>query len=54
MTIESIPRSGFGYFIFGIKIALSPSIRKFVLLPLIANVLLVGGRVVQAVCVTQV
>ena len=43
MTIESVPRSGFGYFIFGIKIALSPSIRKFVLLPLIANVLLVGG-----------
>ncbi|MEZ9545500.1 MULTISPECIES: sulfate transporter CysZ [Vibrio] len=43
MTIESIPRSGFGYFIFGIKIALSPSIRKFVLMPLIANVLLVGG-----------
>ncbi|MEZ8732987.1 sulfate transporter CysZ [Vibrio splendidus] len=43
MTIESVPRSGFGYFIFGIKIALSPSIRKFVLMPLLANVLLVGG-----------
>ncbi|MEG3694398.1 sulfate transporter CysZ, partial [Vibrio coralliirubri] len=43
MTIESVPRSGFGYFIFGIKIALSPSIRKFVLMPLIANVFLVGG-----------
>ncbi|MDK9740057.1 sulfate transporter CysZ [Vibrio sp. D404a] len=43
MTNLSIPRSGFGYFIFGAKIALSPSIRKFVLMPLIANVLLVGG-----------
>ncbi|MEF1227270.1 sulfate transporter CysZ, partial [Vibrio fortis] len=26
MTNLSIPRSGFGYFIFGAKIALSPSI----------------------------
>lgn len=35
--------SGFGYFIEGIKLAFSPGIRRFVLLPLFANLLLVGG-----------
>ncbi|PMJ90468.1 sulfate transporter CysZ [Vibrio sp. 10N.261.55.A7] len=36
-------RSGFGYFLYGITLALTPGIRKFVLLPLLANIILVGG-----------
>ncbi|WP_070968657.1 sulfate transporter CysZ [Vibrio sonorensis] len=35
--------SGFGYFIRGIQLATTPGIRRFVLLPLMANILLVGG-----------
>ncbi|MEZ8824869.1 sulfate transporter CysZ [Vibrio amylolyticus] len=35
--------SGFGYFLYGITLALTPGIRKFVLLPLLANIILVGG-----------
>lgn len=36
-------RSGFGYFFHGLELALTPGIRRFVILPLLANVLLVGG-----------
>ncbi|MEZ9231868.1 sulfate transporter CysZ [Vibrio amylolyticus] len=36
-------RSGFGYFLYGITLASTPGIRKFVLLPLLANIILVGG-----------
>ncbi|WP_159655365.1 sulfate transporter CysZ [Vibrio atypicus] len=36
-------RSGFGYFFYGLDLALKPGIRQFVLLPLLANILLVGG-----------
>ena len=36
-------RSGFGYFFYGLELAFSPGIRRFVLLPLLANILLVGG-----------
>lgn len=36
-------RSGFGYFFYGLELAVKPDIRQFVLLPLLANVLLVGG-----------
>ena len=36
-------RSGFGYFLYGLELAVKPGIRQFVLLPLLANVLLVGG-----------
>ena len=36
-------RSGFGYFFYGLKLAVTPGIRQFVILPLLANVLLVGG-----------
>ncbi|MDN3609316.1 sulfate transporter CysZ [Vibrio ostreicida] len=36
-------RSGFGYFFFGLKLATRPGIRQFVLLPLLTNILLVGG-----------
>lgn len=36
-------RSGFGYFFHGIELALTPGIRQFVLMPLLANVILVGG-----------
>lgn len=37
------PRSGLGYFFYGFDIAVSPGIRRFVLMPLLANILLVGG-----------
>ena len=38
-------RSGFGYFFYGLKLAVTPGIRQFVILPLLANVLLVGSPV---------
>ncbi|EKF9399321.1 sulfate transporter CysZ [Vibrio cholerae] len=41
MQISS--RSGFGYFSYGIRLALTPGIRRFVVLPLLANIILVGG-----------
>ncbi|MCL9782837.1 sulfate transporter CysZ [Vibrio sp. S4M6] len=43
MTTIQKKRTGFGYFLYGLKIAQQPGIRKFVLLPLLANILLVGG-----------
>ncbi|MDR9830858.1 sulfate transporter CysZ [Vibrio sp. FNV 38] len=43
MTTMIKPKSGFGYFSYGLQLAFSPGIRKFVLLPLLANILLVGG-----------
>ncbi|MCW8332656.1 sulfate transporter CysZ [Vibrio paucivorans] len=36
-------RTGFGYFFYGIELALAPGIRRFVLMPLLANIVLVGG-----------
>ncbi len=36
-------QSGFGYFSQGMKLALTPGIRRFVLFPLLANILLVGS-----------
>ncbi|MFC1236138.1 sulfate transporter CysZ [Vibrio sp. F74] len=36
-------QSGFGYFFQGMKLALTPGIRRFVLFPLLANILLVGS-----------
>ena len=36
-------RSGFGYFFFGLELAFAPDIRRFVILPLLANIILVGG-----------
>lgn len=36
-------QSGFGYFFQGMTLALKPGIRRYVLLPLIANVVLVGS-----------
>ncbi|ENM5784828.1 sulfate transporter CysZ [Vibrio metoecus] len=41
MQISS--RSGFSYFFYGVRLALTPGIRRFVILPLLANVILVGG-----------
>ncbi|MEF1341279.1 sulfate transporter CysZ, partial [Vibrio rotiferianus] len=38
-------RSGFGYFFYGLKLALSPQLRRFVVLPLMANILLVGSAI---------
>ncbi|WP_194437084.1 sulfate transporter CysZ [Vibrio fluminensis] len=43
MTNTNISRSGFGYFFHGIELALSPGIRRFVIMPLLANIILVGG-----------
>lgn len=43
MTKYTISRSGFGYFFHGIELALSPGIRRFVLMPLLVNIILVGG-----------
>ncbi len=39
-------RSGFGYFFYGLELALKPGIRRFVLLPLLANILLIGGALI--------
>ncbi len=36
-------KSGFDYFFQGISLALAPDIRKFVILPLLTNIILVGG-----------
>ncbi|MDB1124563.1 sulfate transporter CysZ [Vibrio algarum] len=36
-------QSGFGYFFQGIKLALTPGIRRFVIFPLLANIILVGS-----------
>ncbi|XDF14186.1 sulfate transporter CysZ [Vibrio scophthalmi] len=43
MNNNTTPRSGFGYFFYGFEIALSAEIRRFVILPLLANIVLVGG-----------
>lgn len=43
MPLSSKSSTGMGYFFHGLSLAFSPSIRKFVLLPLIANIVLVGG-----------
>lgn len=39
----SVPRSGFYYFSQGWKLISQPGIRRFVLLPLLVNILLMGG-----------
>ncbi|RQW62475.1 sulfate transporter CysZ [Vibrio viridaestus] len=36
-------RSGFGYFFYGIKLATTPGLRRFVLFPLLANIILIGA-----------
>lgn len=43
MDYSQHQRSGFGYFFYGLNLAMRPGIRQFVLLPLLANVILVGG-----------
>lgn len=43
MSTRYKKRSGFGYFFYGLKLALTPGVRKFVLLPLLTNVVLIGG-----------
>jgi CysZ protein len=43
---QSQPKSGFGYFLYGIELTMKPGIRGFVLLPLLANVLLVGSALI--------
>ncbi|WP_100268701.1 sulfate transporter CysZ [Vibrio fluvialis] len=41
--MQAQQRSGLGYFFYGFDIAVSPGIRRFVLMPLLSNILLVGG-----------
>ncbi|PMH40981.1 sulfate transporter CysZ [Vibrio sp. 10N.286.49.B3] len=43
MNILDKQRSGFGYFFYGLELAMQPGIRKYVLLPLLLNIILVGG-----------
>jgi CysZ protein len=43
MNTEYNQRSGFGYFFYGLELAFAPRIRRFIILPLLANLLLVGG-----------
>ena len=43
MNSKTQHRSGFGYFFYGLELAVTPGIRQFVILPLIANILLIGG-----------
>ncbi|BCL68858.1 sulfate transporter CysZ [Vibrio nigripulchritudo] len=38
-------RSGIGYFFHGIELAFQPGIRRFVILPLLVNILLIGGAI---------
>ncbi|AUI85604.1 sulfate transporter CysZ [Vibrio azureus] len=45
MNPNTQPKTGFGYLLYGAKIALSPKIRRFVILPLAANILLVGSAI---------
>lgn len=42
MITQSQPSSGAGYFLHGIALAFTPGIRRFVLIPLIVNLLLMG------------
>ncbi|MGO3800110.1 MAG: sulfate transporter CysZ, partial [Vibrio casei] len=39
----SSQKSGFGYFIYGAQLCLKPGIRRFVILPLLTNIILFGG-----------
>ncbi|MFY3327884.1 sulfate transporter CysZ [Vibrio fluvialis] len=41
--MQAQQRSGLSYFFYGFDIAVSPGIRRFVLMPLLTNILLVGG-----------
>ena len=43
MSTHLRQRSGFGYFFYGLELAFQPGIRRFVMMPLLANILLVGG-----------
>ncbi|MDC5807503.1 sulfate transporter CysZ [Vibrio europaeus] len=43
MNTQIRQRSGFGYFFHGLELARTPGIRQFVILPLLANIILVGG-----------
>ncbi|GEM74704.1 sulfate transporter CysZ [Vibrio sagamiensis] len=45
MSLNIHPKTGFGYLLYGAKIALSPKIRRFVILPLAANILLIGSAI---------
>jgi CysZ protein len=41
MTLEK--RTGFGYFLYGAKLAMTPGLRRYVMLPLLINFILIGG-----------
>ncbi|USD64590.1 sulfate transporter CysZ [Vibrio sp. SCSIO 43136] len=42
-SLERKKRSGFGYFFYGIELAFTPGLRRFVAFPLITNIVLIGG-----------
>lgn len=39
-------RTGFGYFMFGASLAMTPGLRRYVLFPLLINFLLIGGALI--------
>lgn len=39
-------RTGFGYFMYGANLAMTPGLRRYVILPLLINVLLIGGALI--------
>lgn len=41
MTLQK--RTGFGYFLYGANLAMTPGLRRYVMLPLIINFILIGG-----------
>lgn len=43
-SFTSAPRSGFYYFAQGWKLVSQPGIRRFVILPLLVNILLMGAH----------
>lgn len=44
-SLQYPPRSGFGYFRYGLQLCFQPGIRRFVILPLLINILLFGGSI---------
>jgi CysZ protein len=44
MTLEK--RTGFGYFMYGAKLAITPGLRRYIILPLLINFLLIGGALI--------
>lgn len=43
LRADQPPKTGFGYFVYGAQLCFKPGIRRFVILPLLTNILLFGG-----------